>query len=76
MKHRVKVDVVTEEGPGGHGRVMKCRTITVNGRQCRKIKEEQWRKEQANRELTEQQRLAALYLMWEEEMAEILEKQT
>ena len=74
MKHRVKVDVVTEEGPGGRSRVVKRRTITVNGRQRRKIKEEQWRKEQANRELTEQQRLAALYLMWEEEMAEILEK--
>ena len=61
MKHRVKVDVVTEK-PGlfGKKKVVERRTITVNGREYRKLKQEQFRKEKENRELTEEQRLAAL----------------
>lgn len=73
MKRRVKVDVVTEDLSGPR-RVVERGTITLNGRQYRKIKGDQWKREQANKEFTEQQRLAALYLTWEEEMAEILEK--
>ena len=73
MKHKVKVDVVTEK-PGffGKRRVVEKKTITVNGREYRKLKQEQFRKEKENRELTEQ-RLAVLYLLWEEEMADIFE---
>ena len=75
MKHKVKVDVVTEK-PGlfGTKKVVEKQTITVNGREYRKLKKEQFRKEKENRELTEQQRLAALYLMWEEELSDIFEK--
>ena len=71
VKHRVKVDVVTEK-PGFFGakKVIERRTITVSGREYRKLKQEQFRKEKENRELTEQQRLAALYLMWEEELSD------
>ena len=71
MKHKVKVDVVTEK-PGFFGaeKVIEKKTITVSGREYRKLKQEQFRKEKANRELTEQQRLAALYLMWEEELSD------
>ena len=62
MKHKVKVDVVTEKkGFFGKCQVVEKRTITVNGREYRKLKQEQFRKEQENRELTEQQRLAALW---------------
>jgi len=72
VKHRVKLDVVTEK-PGFFGpkKVVERKTITVNGRDYRKLKREQFRKEKANKELTEQQRLAALYLIWEEEMADM-----
>ena len=72
MKHRVKLDVVTEK-PGFFGpkKVVERKTIIVNGRDYRKLKREQFRKEKANKELTEQQRLAALYLIWEEEMADM-----
>ena len=75
MKHKVKVDVVTEKkGFFGKRQVVEKRTITVNGREYRKLKQEQFRKKQENRELTEQQRLAALYLLWEEEMADYFEE--
>ena len=75
MKHKVKVDVVTEK-PGFFGlkKVVEKETITVSGRDYRKLKKEQFRKDKENQELTEQQCLAALYLMWEEEMADIFEK--
>ena len=75
MKHRVKVDVVTEK-PGffGSRRVVEKKTITVSGREYRKLKKEQFRKEKENKELTEQQRLAAMYILWEEEMADYCEK--
>jgi hypothetical protein len=75
VKHKVKVDVVTEK-PGFFGKrqVVERKTITVNGREYRKLKQKQFRKEQENRELTEQQRLAALYLLWEEEMADYFEE--
>ena len=75
MKHKVKVDVVTEK-PGffGSRRVIEKKTITVSGREYRKLKKEQFRKKKENKELTEQQRLAALYILWEEEMADYCEK--
>ena len=69
------MDVVTEKsGFFGPKKVIEKKTITVSGREYRKLKQEQFRKEKENKELTEQQRLAALYLMWEEEMADIFEK--
>ena len=73
MKHKVKVDVVTEKkGLFGTHQVVEKRTIIVSGREYRKLKQEQFRKE--NKELTEQQRLTALYLLWEEEMSDYFEK--
>ena len=71
MKHKVKVDVVTER-PGFFSkcRVVEKKTITVSGREYRKLKQEQFRKKKANKELTEQQRLAALYLLWEDELSD------
>lgn len=71
MKHRIKVDVVTEK-PGFFGpkKAVERRTITVSGREYRKLKREQFRKDKENRELSEQQRLAALFLMWEEELSD------
>lgn len=75
MKHKVKVDVVTEKkGLFGTRQVVEKRTITVSGREYRKLKQEQFRKEKENKELTEQQRLTALYLLWEEEMSDYYEK--
>ena len=53
MKRRVKVDVVTEDLSGPR-RVVERGTITLNGRQYRKIKGDQWKREQANKEFTEQ----------------------
>ena len=72
MRRKVKVEVVTETGgqPGGSQTVER-RTITVNSRDCRKLKREQFRKEKGNRELSEQQRLAALYLAWEEDLSDL-----
>ena len=75
MKHKVKVDVVTEKkGLFGTHQVVEKRTIIVSGREYRKLKQEQFRKEKENKELTEQQRLTALYLLWEEEMSDYFEK--
>lgn len=75
MKHKVRLEVVTEK-PGSFGarNEVEHRTVTVNSRVCRKLKQEQFRKEKENRELTEEQRLAALYLMWEEEMTDFRER--
>ena len=75
MKHKVKVDVVTEK-PGffGKHKVVERQTITVNDRDYRKLKKAQFTRKKENRELTEQERLAALYLVWEEEMADIFER--
>ena len=72
MKRKVKVEVVTETGgfPGGI-RTVERKTITLNSRDCRKLKREQFRKEKENRELSEQQRLAALYLAWEEDLGNL-----
>ena len=44
VKHKVKVDVVTEK-PGffGSKKVIERRTITVSGREYRKLKQEQFR---------------------------------
>ena len=49
VKHKVKVDVVTEK-PGffGSKKVIERRTITVSGREYRKLKQEQFRKEKEN----------------------------
>ena len=75
MKHKVKVDVVTEKsGFFGKRQVIEKKTITVSGREYRKLKQEQFRKEKENKELNEQQRLAALYILWEEEMADLFEE--
>ena len=71
MKHRVKVDVVTEKrGLFGRTRqVKKSRVITVSGEQYRKMKQEKW-----NREMSEEERQVALLLMWEEEVADLIDR--
>ena len=71
MKHRVKVDVVTEKrGLFGRTRqVKKSRIIMVSGEQYRKMKQEKW-----NREMSEEERQVALLLMWEEEVADLIDR--
>ena len=69
MKHRVRVDVVTEKrGLFGRTRqVVRHRTITVSGKEYRRMRQEKW-----NREMSEQERQVALLMMWEEEIADIM----
>ena len=71
MKHRVKVDVVTEKrGLFGRTRQMKkSRIIMVSGEQYRKMKQEKW-----NREMSEEERQVALLLMWEDEVADLIDR--
>ena len=67
MKHRVKVDVVTQKkGLFGTREVVKKQTITVSGKEYRKMKREKWNRPVSS----EAERMAALYLVWEEELAE------
>ena len=65
MNRKVKVDVVTRrQGLFGLREVRKRRTITVTGKEYRK--KGKWNREPSS----EAERLAALYLMWEEDMAQ------
>ena len=43
--------------------------ITVSGEQYRKMKQEKW-----NREMSEEERQVALLLMWEEEVADLIDR--
>ena len=63
MKHRVKVDVVTRKrGLFGIRDVVRKRTITVSGKDGDGMKRRKWNSPVSS----EEERLAALYLMWEE----------
>lgn len=65
MNRKVKVDVVTRrQGLFGMREVRKRRTITVTGKEYRE--KGKWNMEPSS----EAERLAALYLMWEEDMAQ------
>ena len=67
VKHRVKVDVVTRrKGLFGTREIIKKKTVTVSGKEYRRMKKEKWNKPV----FSEAERLAALYMMWEEELAE------
>ena len=67
MKHRVKVDVVTQKrGLFGTREIVKKKTITVTGKEYRWMKREKWNQPVSS----EAERLAGLWLMWEEELAE------
>ena len=67
MKHSVKVDVVTrKKGLFGTREVVRRKKITVSGREYRRMKQEKWNRPVSS----EAERLAALYLVWEEELAE------
>ena len=67
MKHRVKVDVVTRrKGLFGTREIIKKKTVTVSGKEYRRMKKEKWNKQV----FSEAERLAALYMMWEEELTE------
>ena len=67
MKHQVKLDVVTHrKGFFGTREVVKRKTITVSGKERRRMKRERWNRPASS----EAERLAGLYMMWEEELAE------
>lgn len=66
MKHRIKVDVVTEKRRlFGTRSVVRHKTITVTGEECCRIQ----RKKHGTAPVTEAERLAALYMIWEVELA-------
>lgn len=67
MKHRVRVDVTEQKrGLFGTREVVRKKTITVSGKDYRRMQREKKNAAAA----TEAERLAALYLIWEEELAE------
>lgn len=67
MKQPVKIDVVTRrKGLFGLREVIRKRTITIPAKECCRTQRRQWN-QTAN---SEEERLAALYRMWEEELAE------
>ena len=73
MKRReLQADIVTEKR-GFFGKIkqsVRHRTVTLSDNKYQRLKNEQWKKNQKNRELSERERLAALYLAWEEEFEE------
>ena len=67
MKHRVKMNVVTQKkGFFGTRNVVKEKTVTVSGKEYRKIQQEKRKAE----DLAKAQKMAAMFLMLEEEIAE------
>ncbi len=67
MKHPVKLNVITrEKSVSGTREAVEKKTIRVSGKAYRRMKREKWNKPFS----TEEERLAALYLVWEEELAE------
>ena len=67
MKHRVKVDVVTERrGLFGKRPVVEHKTVTVDGRTYRKMKREERDRQRAQGDAM----AAAAMILFEEEMAE------
>ena len=67
MKHRMKVDVITQKkGLFGTREVVQRKTVTVSGKEYRRLQREKQNAVAKN----EDQRLASLWLMWEEEIAE------
>ena len=70
MKHKVKMNVLTEKrGLLGPRQVVERRTVTVDGKTYRRLM-----KEQRNQGPTAAERLAAEYLILEEEIAEHFER--
>ncbi len=73
MKHRVKMDVITEKkGFFGTRKVVEQKTVTVNGADWRRIKraKQQADKRRQKTPSAEEQCLAALYILAVEEMAD------
>lgn len=67
MKHRVKMNVVTQKkGLFGTRNVVKEKTVTVSGKEYRKIQQEKRKAE----DLAKAQKLAARFLILEEEIAD------
>ena len=67
MKHRVKLNVVTrEKGLFGEREVVRKKTVSVSGKEYRRMKHRKWNEAASS----EAERLAALALVWEEELAE------
>ena len=67
MKHQVNVDVVTrKKGLFGIREIVTKKTITVSGKESCRKKAEKWNRQVSS----EEERLAALYLIWEEELSE------
>ena len=67
MKHRIKVDVVTQKkGLFGTREVVQRRTVTVSGKEYRRLQREKQNAVAKN----EAQHLAGLFLVGEEDIAE------
>ena len=67
MKHRVKMDVVTEKkGLFGTKKVVEQKTVTVNGREYRQIQQAKRKAE----DRAKAQQLAGAFILLEEEIAE------
>ena len=67
MKHRVKMNVVTQKkGLFGTRNVVKEKTVTVSGKEYRKIQQEKRKAE----DLAKAQKMAAMFVILEEEIAE------
>ena len=67
MKHRIKMDVVTEKkGIFGPKKVVERKTVTVSGREYRQIREARRKAE----DRAKAQQLAGAFVVLEEEIAE------
>ena len=67
MKHRVKMNVVTQKkGLFGTQNVVKEKTVIVSGKEYRKIQQEKRKAE----DLAKAQKMAAMFVILEEEIAE------
>ena len=62
MKRKMKLDLVAQgTGLSGAREVVR-KTIRVSGKECRRMRNGKWNRPVSS----EEERLAALYLMWEE----------
>lgn len=67
MNHRIRVNVVTrKKGLFGMREVVTKKTVTVSGKEYRRMRKAKWNRPSSS----EAERLAALCMVWEEELAD------
>lgn len=75
MKHKVTVEIETKKHfLGIPYKTTEKKRITVDGKTYRKMKQEE-RKQNRSQNPTDEEIVAAHYLIWEEELAELFEEQ-